>query len=275
MPDPEQLAILAAGNSIEPDPPGGKDQPATKPNPLVPSGQGLAALPKRTVEKIWAEEYIDFSKLPPAKGKMRALNQGMDGQFIIVQAEDLLQTKKLIPDLSTWLQCYALYVAVHAQKHPDKVVDKMAYLNLIAKASKKYKWPSWIVYDQNFRIEAASSPAQSWAKVDPSIYSQCFLGMAKSPEGWCQRCQCLDHSTDNCPASYLPPRKRQYQATRPPAIDKPVCIKFNRSDGGDCSFGARCRFMHICSKCRGSHPLKLCPSNVSTSNSKDKTSLQQ
>ena len=47
----------------------------------------------------------------------------------------------------------------------------MAYATSIAKASKKYRWPSWVVYDQNFRQEAVSSPAQPWSKIDPSIYS--------------------------------------------------------------------------------------------------------
>ena len=40
----------------------------------------------------------------------------------------------------------------------------MAYQMTIAKASMKYKWPSWVVYDQNFRQEAAGNPSQSWAK---------------------------------------------------------------------------------------------------------------
>ena len=57
--------------------------------------------------------------------------------------------------------------------------------------------PAWVVYDQNLRQEAASNPSQSWEKIDPSIYSQCFLDMAKSAEGWCHTCQSLDHTSDN------------------------------------------------------------------------------
>ena len=36
-------------------------------------GSGLAALPKKLVERIRANEYIDFTELPPAKGKARSL----------------------------------------------------------------------------------------------------------------------------------------------------------------------------------------------------------
>ena len=72
-----------------------------KSGPLVPIGAGLPALPNKLVAKIRANEFIDFAELPPAKGKMRSFPQGLEGQVIVVQAEDLLQAKKLIPDLAT------------------------------------------------------------------------------------------------------------------------------------------------------------------------------
>ena len=74
------------------------------------------------------------------------------------------------------------------------------------KASQRYQWPSWVVYDQNFRQEAAGNPHQSRARMDLSIYAQCFMSQAIS---WCTRCQCLDHTTSNCP--YRP--KKQWSST--------------------------------------------------------------
>jgi len=233
-----------------------------KSNPLVPTGPGLPALPKKLVDRIQANEYIDFSELPPAKGKVRALNQSLEGQVILVQAEDLLQSKRLIPDLATWVQCFSLYTTVLLKKQPSRFAELMAYASTIAKASKKYKWPAWVIYDQNFRQEAASIPSQSWAKIDPSIYSQCFLGMAKSAEGWCQTCQSLDHTSDHCPAG-SGSRKRSWQtAARQQGGDpinlKPTCPKYNKNDG-DCPFGARCRYIHCCTRCKGNHPVRRCP----------------
>lgn len=234
----------------------------TKVNQLVPTGPGLPALPKKVIDRIHAGDYIDFSDLPPAKGKVRPLSQGLEGQVILVQAQDLLHSKKLIQDLPTWVQCFAVFVAVVAQKQPERVPDLMAYATGIAKASKKFKWPSWVIYDQNFRQEAVSSPTQPWSKVDPSIYSQCFLGMAKSQEGWCQTCQSLDHATHNCPAGgSSTPRKRPWQTAvrqQGESPSKPVCLKFNRNNG-ECPFGNRCRFAHMCSRCRGTHPMSRCP----------------
>ena len=132
-----------------------------------------------------ANEYIDFTDLPPAKGKACPIPQSLEGQVLVVQAADLLQARKIIPDLATWLQCFALYVATLAPSHPSRVPEMMAYQTIIAKASQKYRWPSWVVYDQNFRQEAANNPAQSWTKVEPSIYAQCFTGQAISTANWC------------------------------------------------------------------------------------------
>ena len=183
---------------------------------LVPIGPGFQALPKKLVEKITANEYIDFAELPPAKGKSRPVPQSVEGQVLVVQAADLMQSRRIIPDLATWSQCFALYVAVLAPTQPERIGDLMAYQALIAKASLRYKWPSWVVYDQNFRQEVAGKPNQTWGKVDPSTYTLCFTGQALSAENWCSRCQCLDHTAWNCPVN---PKKRQWSS---PAGAPPV-----------------------------------------------------
>ena len=123
---------------------------------LISIGAGLPSLPAKLVRKIHNMEYIDFADLPPARGKSRTPHS-LEGQVIVVQAADLLQTRKIIPDLATWQQCYAVYVAALASRYPRRVPELMAYQTIIAKASQKYWWPSLVVYDQNFRQEAAGN----------------------------------------------------------------------------------------------------------------------
>ena len=256
-------------------------QPALQ---LIPAGTGLPALPKKVVAKMLANEYIDFAELPPARGKSRSMPQSLEGQVIVVQAADLLQTKRVIPDLATWAQCFAIYVAVVGARFPKHIPELMAYQAIICRASLKhipelmayqaiicraslkYRWPSWVVYDQNFRQEAAGNPAQSWAKVDPSTYAQCFTGQALSSENWCQKCQCLDHTTAHCPYRQ---RKRPWNpgtgageghVPARPKHEQQVCIKYNKFNG-DCKFGRECRFLHVCSTCREPHPVSRCKPN--------------
>ncbi len=112
-------------------------------------------MPKKVVERILSNQYVEFAELPPAKGKSRQLTQSLEGQVLVVQAADLLQTRKVIPDLATWSQCFALYVAVLAPHQPGRIADFMAYQAMIAKTSMKYRCPAWIVYDQNFRQEVS------------------------------------------------------------------------------------------------------------------------
>lgn len=234
--------------------------------PLVTVGSGFPALAKKLVARIRAYEYIDFSELPPAKGKSRPIAQPAEGQFLVVQAADLLQSRRVIPDLAVWAQCFALYVAVLAPK-PEKVRDLMAYQAIIAKASIKYRWPSWVVYDQNFRQEISGNSEQTWSKVDPSIYALSFTGQASSGENWCVNCQCLDHTTQNCPMR--PSKKRTWNTAmgsspqrpagqRPAGQRPPICLKYNKFDG-DCKFGKDCRFTHACSSCKEEgHPVSKC-----------------
>ena len=99
-------------------------------------GEGLPSLPKKYVEKILAGEYIDFAELPPAKGKVKSIPNTVEGQIVVVQAADLLETRpKLIPDLATWVQCFGIYAAVITSKDPTRIKNLFAYLTLIAKCS--------------------------------------------------------------------------------------------------------------------------------------------
>ncbi len=111
---------------------------------------------------------------------------------MVLRAEDLVGSK-LIPDLATWLQCFSIYMVVVTDTEPDRAKSLLAYMTTIAKASIKYTWPSWTVYDQNYRQEAADNDFKDWSKVDPNIYTQCFTNAATSRESWCQLCQSIDH----------------------------------------------------------------------------------
>ena len=95
-------------------------------------------------------QYIDFSELPPAKGRTCPLPSQEEGHVIVERAEDLSGSRKMIPNLATWLQCFALYMVVVTDKEPDRTSNLLAYMVTIAKASVKYSWPSWVVYDKTF-----------------------------------------------------------------------------------------------------------------------------
>ena len=115
------------------------------------------------------------------------------------------------------------------------------------------------------KVRPPKKYAQAWAKADPSIYAQCFTGQTISTENWCSKCQCLDHTSSNCP--YLS-RKHSWSTANPQSSyqgeknDRQICIKYNRFNG-DCKFGKECRFSHVCSKCKEPHPVSKCKASGS------------
>ena len=61
---------------------------------------------------------------------------------------------------------------------PGRTKNLLSYMSFVAMNSLKYTWPSWVVYDLNFRQEAADSGLKDWSKVDPNIYTQ-WHGISK------------------------------------------------------------------------------------------------
>ncbi len=68
-------------------------------------------MPKRLVNRIQANEFVDFMELQPAQGKSKPLSQDVGSHIVVVQAAELASTRKIVTDLGTWLQCFVLYVA--------------------------------------------------------------------------------------------------------------------------------------------------------------------
>ena len=151
--------------------------------------------------------------------------------------------------------CSTQYNTIMLQEHPDRAAEMMAYQTAIAKASQRYKWPSWVIYDATFRQEMAGLSRASWARVDPSIYSLCFTGQAISVENWCPNCQTLDHTQQTCP---LRSRAIAIGGTVAHQQTKAeLCRRYNRFSG-DCKFRMDCKFRHACSSCGEAHPASKC-----------------
>ena len=235
---------------------------AVKPgSSLVSIGDGLPAIPERLFHRIGDGEYVDFSELPPAKGnKPRVLPAQLDGHPILIPLQEGTgDTKKLIADFPSWAQCFAVYVAAMAAQHPQRVPNLMAYLFQTAKHAKKFKWPSWVIYDQNFRQEMAAKQEWDWAKTDPSMYTQCFLhAMDTTQEGWCKFCQSLDHGSSSC--CLAPPQEKRQRLEG----KSYQCRDYNSKKG--CS-RKDCKYKHTCRFCQSRHPAHKCPTRRDTGTS--------
>ena len=68
-------------------------------NKTVLVAPGLPSIPQKVIHKIKRGEYINFYELPPARGLSKSLPPHLEGQLVIVQADDLAVSRKLIPNL--------------------------------------------------------------------------------------------------------------------------------------------------------------------------------
>ena len=250
----KQALDLALGSST--------DQQLNQQGSLSSINAGLPALPTKLLHRIWANDYVDFAELPPARNKQRALPHYLEGRVLLVHMHELDSTKKAIPDFTTWAQCFAVYSAAILQKQPGRAADLMAYFFATASNARRYKWPSWVVYDQNFRQLMAESQDLVWAKTNASLFTTCFIYAQRTQDDWCRVCYSVEHSPTECPYA-TPQSSRSLQEVEPKK--GAICRDFNNLKGKGCKWGSNCYRRHICSDCRGAHPKFKCPSRKSES----------
>ena len=219
-----------------------------KPASEIALGRGIPALPKRMVKKMLAWEYIDLADLPPARANVPKDALSSTPNVLLIQSiETVRHHHRLIPDITTWVQCFSIYTSVLATKHLQHVPKLMAYMRDIIRASEQFKWPAWILYDTNYQQHMAETKCKDWSKVDPSIYSRCLTGWAR-PTSWCEWCISLDHDSSECPFTAARGKERCHQPYPAPSSMvratakarsqvQPHCIKYNKY-GDDCKFGA-------------------------------------
>ena len=164
-----------------------------------------------------------------------------------------MQQKKPISDIGTWLQCLTIFAGVISSQSPGRLPDLLGYLYQITWASQRYKWPAWVIFDQNSRQEMADQGSTELAHLDHTLYAQCFNGQTK----------------DTCPLKPPPtkyprltPAEQAPTPTRP-TPDNQVCRNYNRKDY---KYGKKCHRIHQCLECGGPHPLAQCPMASSSSN---------
>ena len=156
------------------------------------------------------------------------------------------------------------YAGVIYTNSPCHFADLLGYLYQITRTSQQYKWPSWVIFDQNFCLQLVEQGSTELAHLDPPhcMHSTYFSGQTKEGNPWCQHCHSMEHSSDTCP---LKPPPTKHPKTLPPDQAPPqtrpspvyqVHRNFNKKG---CKYGKKCRCIHQCLECGGPHLLTHCP----------------
>ena len=232
-------------------------------------GEGLLPVPAKLGERITRWEFIEMSELLP---EFWSLLSPKDSGTTPNLKQGVQRRKRAVTDIATWVQCFATYISVMSTPHPEAVPELLAYLIFILRVSQDFGGVAWVTYDAAFRRQAFITGNRQWSKVNPSLYSICFTGVARTGQR-CELCLSLSHPTVDCtlvsdPDPDITTRLKtlesavlvfasqspQQQLQNPRARPQDICRNFNL---GRCRMSL-CRFRHACRVCGGPNPAMAC-----------------
>ena len=232
-------------------------------------GEGLLPVPAKLAEKITRWEFVDMAELLPECWSSFGPKESVSTPGTRFGG---YRRRRAVTDIATWVQCFATYVSVMSTPHPQAVPELLAYLIFVLRASQDFGGIAWVTYDAAFRRQAFITGSRQWSKVNPSLYSICFSGVARTGQR-CELCLSLSHPTRDCtmvndPDPDVSARLRTLesavlaftshpspqQGLIPRARSPDICRNWN---AGRCRM-AQCRFRHVCRVCGGPNPAMTC-----------------
>ena len=108
---------------------------------------------------------------------------------------------KRITSFSDWMQAWNIYLAVCVDHMPSRAPSLVAYQCIITSASVQYPLESWLTYDVQFWMLAASDPSLRWDMRHANLWLQCLTSTStQQPKRWpCIHCGAINHYPDHCP----------------------------------------------------------------------------
>ena len=222
----------------------------------------LPIVPAKLVRKILSGDFVDMAEL--LKDNMEAERRRHASEADPTQGHlGQPPTRREVPDLMSWLQCFSLYAAVVCNKYPEKAREMWAYQALMISEFRRCGGRGWQLYDTAFRQHAASLELTDFSKINQGLYATTFLAYGGKGQ-FCHSCMLSDHTVEECalhPSRSVPvirigesvgegsredARLPRSQECRRAA--RGACFAWNN---GRCTV-PYCRFSHICSRCASS-----------------------
>ena len=259
------LASLLAG------PPPAALPVVAKTKPLVYS-PALPPVPAKAMEKIRTDVYFDLKELLPDNAALLQRLQDL-GNFAAAVSHSHSSTVRLreINNPLTWVFCFLSFMA--AKTDSEQTRDMIAYAQIIIQLARRHGGTGWLLYDQQFRQQAAGGAATPWREINNSLLSATVLAPQAEATGTrrliCAQCQGDDHTVAECalggPAKDSSTKAATYQQAaslrsssssrkRSHSTDN-ICRNYNRN----ACFADPCRYEHSCLLCsRPGHGARDC-----------------
>ena len=159
------------------------EKPEAKPARYLVA-KGLPTLPTKLVEKVWNLEYVEMEEFLPTPRALRIAEQGnpshslqdsLVGALNQFQAIQQQKSQRRVMDITTWVRCFTLYMAVLSVKAPEMIPSMVAHLHTVLRLQQRSSHLlAWLEYDIQFRMELAASADRAWTCGDPWQYVACL-----------------------------------------------------------------------------------------------------
>jgi hypothetical protein len=176
-------------------------------------------------KKIRKGEFVDFKLLTPRpRGEKRHKKFALTDGFL----EEVEDTTN--PTFYKWLDAFVVFMSIHIEYHPRDAQGLLRHLQIVKRMYTLGK--AAVEYDYQFRRLKSVNQDVVWGENITELALE--IG-------------------DTRPAPRKPVEKSKYSALE----RRKLCRTFNSTKG--CTFGAKCRYMHRCYKCRSQdHPGSRC-----------------
>lgn len=149
---------------------------------------GQPPVKKKIVAQIREGKYVNFQELLPENlGKENAKNKM------------LIDETERIDDVTKWIDCMAVYIAVFTCSYPNRIRDLLAYQGIITRLYRECQdKKAWQRYDVAFRRKASQSGLKDWSTVDENLWIMASSRDARRAV-LCKACLSLAHDQASCP----------------------------------------------------------------------------
>lgn len=223
-------------------------------------GESLPPIPAKLVAKIQKGEFVDMAEL--LRDNIEADRRRTRDGSAPGPSGQQAQSRREVPDILSWIQCFGVYSCIVAAAHPEKMQQLLVYQTMVVREARRCGGTGWQAYDTMFRQQVSNDLKADWSKLNSSLYAVTFLAHQNGKGKTCLHCLETDHSASECALAPNKPQNVPSQESRkdlprskPERTSSPkICYSWN---DGRCAI-PYCRYRHICAKCQWEHKAIHC-----------------
>ena len=92
-------------------------------------------MPGKLVQKIQRGDYVDMAEL--LRDNMELEHRKASCESTPGPALGIQPSRREVPDLISWVVCFSVYAAVVTAKHPDCILQLLAYQTMVVREARR------------------------------------------------------------------------------------------------------------------------------------------